>query len=708
MKTFHIKHIIGGLLFISSIALFSACSGSDDLIDTTADVSGLKIGLTIGDASVATSRADVASDANLHEDLISNINVFFFDADGNLVKQYYKDSNVGNQEKTLLASNSSWTTTFTGGLTYHVYVVANYGSSLNTINSLADLKNLNPLNDTSIYQPYPAKSDKLFVMDGESDWTVPTSGGEDITIPVNVKRAASKIVLNVTFSGTFKDNVALDGNWKWNLLNYGSKASVIDMSSPLADMGVQTSSAETEITSNGKDATTTVTTYAYQNVWKSNPVDKQTMIVVNIPCIYNGITYSTNKYYIPVTSLSQTDRNYIYTVNAKIDRLGDNNEPKITNLTYSVLPWLTDNININNSGASFLIVSPQTVILKNETDYNDIHYYSSDDVGVSIDSVYYFNSSHEKTLLTSTDDGYNKETAKLHTLDLKNGTIDFYSPVPTNFGPRYIVLKVAQKSGSKLSQLVTIKQYPLEYITSIQGSYSFKSVTDKFKSGDTPYLDYFNGIAKKYVKGTKNYGSHYYDGNMFFSKFFIPKIVGGKPNYDSGTIYEINDDTSKNWPKGDLTNKNNNHMYVVRITTTSSEYTIDKPLVDKNGLTVGTSENDNVVSPAFMIASQLGTVYNKSWSDAQEHCNKYVEVGVDGTIYDDWRLPTRAELQIICKYQKNAPSVMTTVLAGARYWGAYPYGVVYTTSPYDKDTSYDTAWIRCIRDMTINDLAKDN
>ena len=54
---------------------------------------------------------------------------------------------------------------------------------------------------------------------------------------------------------------------------------------------------------------------------------------------------------------------------------------------------------------------------------------------------------------------------------------------------------------------------------------------------------------------------------------------------------------------------------------------------------------------------------------AAEHCERYVEVARDGTVYDDWRLPTRAEIEIIYKYQ-NDSDVMDEVLAGDRYWSA--------------------------------------
>ena len=74
-----------------------------------------------------------------------------------------------------------------------------------------------------------------------------------------------------------------------------------------------------------------------------------------------------------------------------------------------------------------------------------------------------------------------------------------------------------------------------------------------------------------------------------------------------------------------------------------------------------------------------------------DHCKQYVEVARDGTVYDDWRLPTREEINIIYKYQ-NASDVMDEVLAGDRYWSAS--GLV--TKPGVSSPS-DRA-IRCIRD----------
>mgnify|MGYP007112425392 CR=1 FL=1 len=44
---------------------------------------------------------------------------------------------------------------------------------------------------------------------------------------------------------------------------------------------------------------------------------------------------------------------------------------------------------------------------------------------------------------------------------------------------------------------------------------------------------------------------------------------------------------------------------------------------------VSSSENDKLVSPAFMLASQLGalgTPSNSTWENARTHCANYVEL----------------------------------------------------------------------------------
>lgn len=75
----------------------------------------------------------------------------------------------------------------------------------------------------------------------------------------------------------------------------------------------------------------------------------------------------------------------------------------------------------------------------------------------------------------------------------------------------------------------------------------------------------------------------------------------------------------------------NARMYHVRITATSGEYTLGHPRIT-NGKTDSGKDNEVLVSPSFMIASQLGAVNSTACNSvemAASHCEQYVEVYED-------------------------------------------------------------------------------
>lgn len=157
--------------------------------------------------------------------------------------------------------------------------------------------------------------------------------------------------------------------------------------------------------------------------------------------------------------------------------------------------------------------------------------------------------------------------------------------------------------------------------------------------------------------------------------------------------------------------QNNNRMYLVQITSTSKEYIVARPAteMDKGQLvTVSSQENNRLVSPFFMLASQLGTVKSiqggGTWQGARDHCKYYVEVVEysDKTIrtFNNWRLPTEAELSVIANYQKTQPDVMDLVLGGKWYWTALE-NAKYTVP----DGTLNATGVRCIRDVTPQELA---
>lgn len=140
----------------------------------------------------------------------------------------------------------------------------------------------------------------------------------------------------------------------------------------------------------------------------------------------------------------------------------------------------------------------------------------------------------------------------------------------------------------------------------------------------------------------------------------------------------------------------NNHMYIVQISSTSDDYILGRPQVNE---TTHQSQ-DHVVSPAFMIASQLGALSirgNFYASNAATHCSQYVEVAQDGTTYTGWRLPTKEEVSIIIRYQNDIPETMAEVLTAKHYYTLDGEAAV---NPNPSGNTSDTRFVRCIRDLS--------
>ncbi len=184
--------------------------------------------------------------------------------------------------------------------------------------------------------------------------------------------------------------------------------------------------------------------------------------------------------------------------------------------------------------------------------------------------------------------------------------------------------------------------------------------------------------------------------------------------YNSGHIYYINDNRVGGYgsntyrtEQGDDVELTNNHMYVIQISSTSDDYVLGRPYVNS---TTHQSQDD-VVSPAFMIASQLGAVTqftgNNAARNAATHCSRYMEITPDGTRYTGWRLPTPAEIRVITGYQygniggvtiPGQYQVLTPVLTGRYYWSLS--GELILTRASNTEGNF----LRCVRDLSAEEV----
>lgn len=150
--------------------------------------------------------------------------------------------------------------------------------------------------------------------------------------------------------------------------------------------------------------------------------------------------------------------------------------------------------------------------------------------------------------------------------------------------------------------------------------------------------------------------------------------------------------------------KNNPHMYVIQISKAENNVNLGRPQIDPTTY----QSSDNVVSPAFMIASQLGAVSSSTYTaaTAAKHCSTYMEVAGNGRRFVGWRLPTASEIAYIKQYQENdaiqGGGVFERVLTGRNY-----YNLSGGTS-IGNQSGNNSNYVRCIRDLTPEEVAELN
>ena len=700
------------------------------------ELHGLVMQLQIDGNPVSAPASRVAADPTMRENVVSHVDVFF-SSDGTKI-DYYTHAALGTDNRLVLAG-ADWKTHFPAA-SYTVYVLANkhdYADETNHLSDIATIEQLKELTDTDAEvnkaegessSGNNTYSGKLFFMDGVTPWIPPTDAVDE-TIEVELYRAAAKFVVNVSFASNEEfnlDDISIIGVRK-KVVNYMPEAMALkevtpDYENMEAVMGDASSGnmSNTNYTNGkqGEERKDILYAYAYPNHWGDN-AERETYILINALYVEGESERVNNYYKVPVRSSNDVselhiDRNTQYTVNVTIDRKGNEeiDEPVKLNPTFSVAEWESKTINVDDDTPSYLILSHEHIEMHNVTD-TVITFFSSDYLSnVQIDDAYFINKDGEETRRQFIEEGdrWNpdeyKDVEDFCTIEWDEntlqGSIKFHGDIPTNVTARYVTLRVTSRDPNLNPNYkdVTIVQYPLEYISGVPGVYSTRS--DFELTGNTyENYKYNNWVSTNVDVNTGRY-----------NPTFRTKVsVNGQTYYirqRNNRLTYINDDR--------ISSLDNNRMYLVQITSTDESYIVARPKMDGEGeniVTHSSDENNRLVSPAFMLASQLGAVQPSNWNTAQSQCQQYVEVTEysDGTIrrFADWRLPTYEELRIIGKYQNEQPEVMDEVLGGDYYWSAHNNKAWRKSRPDAENPTNDpngSVYIRCIRDVSPEDLAE--
>lgn len=687
MKTLNIyKNTTLALMALTMGLSLVGCAEDSELINQGAQQ--LSVKPLILDNKV--SRATTASEASLNEDKLYNFNIKMFGEYNECkVDKTFTTGLQSGKEEVIAQNNWKVEKDLQEGNTYSVKSVANATGS-------GDVQT-----DVDIWKPYDAtgNSNKMFLMSSIQDYQVTKEPTQ--TIPVNLARAAAKIALTI--------HVDVEGytagQAKWQLKNYNAKTTIFG------------SNTETElkdgemVEAQGGSGEYTVTTYSYATQWDDDT--KAPAIYLQVPLTADGNT-EINYYKIPVRDPKATgenaktlNRNTIYTIDAKINNKGGSSEiGYITTgkVVYDVLPWSDGGTTDIDANTSYLMVTPKVVYMKNVDEDMSVTYKSSSPVKILSKKVYYIDNEGNTEVYS---EGYKETIIKKEKvwvsgflgfgghyeyrvkeeipfypyptkMELQNekdgvnlgGKIAINSPIPQNRFSKYIVLTLENAEGKQAT--VKYKQSPLIETQNFFGDYSSRSK---------------DGWAYRTDAGQNVYNSYTYDYNGGYQAKY----------YENSYIRSFYDDTS-------FDNLKNNRMYIIQVSSTKdSKYNIAHPNIDKStGYT-----NDEVVSPAFMIASQLGAVRSADFnqSRAKRHCETYREVKKENgkqVIYDGWRLPTKTEIQFIVDFQQESyknnkgktKQPIKPVLEGANY---------YTLNNETVATGVESGnevFVRCVRDLT--------
>lgn len=706
------KRILNTLLISAVSVLAFSCQEMPD-VDVTANES---IVLDISSGLTKAADTDV-------ESFVSHLDVIIFDVDGTIPgnKVYSGRYNVNNASSvTLNAKRSS----FPAGNRYYVYLIANSTlpeadfAAVTTYNDLVDKKQEDYyLHLTGLTVE---GAPKYFLMDAVAEDTdgaspiVLNNGvlSDNTVLSALLTRAAAKVVVNIKASEKveFKNFTVAEGSegGLYYLRNMPYDAYLLaearedeDIRTAKVRNTAKTNNAYFTWNPSADSRNVSLTTYVYPNNWADNSIlERETSIVVNLPMTFtsDGVStdYHNSWYKIPMTDEKMFRRNNYYEVNIDLNRPGAATESvpeELKDIYYSVTEWTVQDIFVGGDDRpKYLSVNKESMEMHNiAVDATTLEFASSSPVTITVKDVYYYDKFGQKTPvspdITGTTDGGIA------------GNITVNSPVPTNNAIRYFTLVVTNQEG--ITREVTVAQYPLEYITNQQGWYSYRS--DFYTGTYAPTTYEYRGSRR--VAADWDYNSWNYSTSVQNNYFFGSKVASMRNDGTSRLYYYSWSQygSTVNTNAGNLTALDNARMYHVQITASSGKYTIGIPKQDENGFTDDGEDNAELVSPSFMIASQLGaTQPPTSVEQAERHCREYVEVhdpdndpDTDNAIhYDNWRLPTEAEIQIIIDFQYVENAAMDEVLSGPYYWSAT--GQV--RNPGSGDTDSQSA-VRCIRDV---------
>lgn len=680
------RTILNSFLFLAALLVGGACQNDDmEFGAPTVDADSFNL-VTRAEGDVPEGM--IAGDDAYNENTVTHARVYFFPAN-----QAETAASVFEWEVTSVADKKTLSIKVENdmyGQSYDIYVVANAPTGVAWPEGHTTLAALKALQFATTWKDGGESSllmDGLLVNEAVIKGDVAT---------IDLTRAMAKVTLKVNA----KPSLEIDGrtytpdykHMSVELVNSVTQTKLDGTYYPAADDYViitQDYKAQTDETG---------TTYAHAPLYSyPNPAEgatadrKNTYLTLRLPWTWTEPsesggqgTQGTQDYYytIPVTRdlVANMERNHYYDLSVEVKVLGsvDPNEAVELTPTIYIKNWFTMELESSIDKYQYLVLDEDATTLYNEVTYADPYVTSSPIESVEIVSVKFYDYSQvnfQEYTLTADDpygpwvgERYNQKRDDFNNyqaeLDATNKTIVFRHEIDTDimYSKREITIRVTNEDGLSRDWVVT--QYPDMYI---------EGEANRSRGG-----------YNRYVYGVRATGD---DGSAG---------VNNDSRNDLGGVYGYNNGGTNNNP--------NQYTIYVTALDADSPYAIGNPrgtavrastlnISDKRDYRNQTLQtytpakeegSDDLIAPAFKIASSWGKTMDISFTRAKERCASYQENGYPA---GRWRIPTTAEIAYVIALSDEGK---IPYLFDEGYWTAS--GAVYGGSGF-------YAAVRCVYDV---------
>lgn len=712
-KIAHIVYIVALL-----VGLYSC---QDDMSDNGISADGNYLSFTLSTRATDMARSPEEGEDRFNENLIEKVDAYFFASNSDNAGCVYAQmdltpSRINTTEYALQIPLDKEKLT---SQTYYVYVVANSddfsytsstaeGVSLQTIKEMTistEWKKGYADNNTDPIKDAAQVKESSLVMDGGGNITIdPMPTSPEV---IEMTRAMAKVMLfPTTAESIVTDGVTytpIPGSMNVTMV-YG-----VQQTNLQGNYAVQETDYIDRIIRGYNHSGTdedgkivyeqTVPFYSYPNPENtSNRKDTYLILCVPWSATIDGSQQALKYYYrVPISGSDAPavlKRNTYYRIKVNIGVLGSLNPHdavEVTDKEFEIMPWINTSINADMNNYRYLVLDEYNSVMNN-VDELRMPYVSSSEIAwednrapdgnyTRITNVHYWDYHNDESYEVNLTSNYPYDTRnKNHpvvfsdfklTQEEDNGPLLISHPLndDDDFVPYTITVEVYNTQGVH-TDTWTITQYPAMYIVGENNEEGGR--TNRFINGHN------NGSAS---------GVHVYDDS-------------GSTNDDHylGVVASL---------QGNSQSVNSNpNLYTIHITSFDvDEYAIGDPRsetsysfgrdLDATEYKNTRIEAENIIAPAYKIASSWGKTLAATYEGTVKRCASYQEAGYPA---GRWRIPTKAEVEYIVSLSEEhkIPRLFGEAGTTTDYWVS---SGKYNTSEGYRSGTNGTAVVRCVYDV---------